>query len=104
MGGVPFVYLVNRRLSLTPLRFVSEVMLRPSICAGAQLLFLFESRNFIDGLISLVVVSALSVVLFGFCALFVAMAPDERRALLAVAAPGTSFFRRLFQFVPKGSS
>ena len=104
VGGVPFVYLVNRRLSLTPLRFVSEVMLRPSICAGAQLLFLFESRNFIDGLISLVVVSALSVVLFGFCALFVAMAPDERRALLAVAAPGTSFFRRLFQFVPKGSS
>ena len=52
---------------------------------------------------SLIIVSALSLVLFGLCALLVALTSEERRALFAVAAPGVLFFRQLFQIAPKGS-
>ena len=103
VGGAPFIYLVNRKIGVTLWRFISEVLMRPTICAGVQLLVLLASRNYIDGLMSLIIVSALSLVLFGLCALLVALTSEERRALFAVAAPGVLFFRQLFQIAPKGS-
>jgi O-antigen/teichoic acid export membrane protein len=102
VGGAPFIYLINRRLGVTPLRFISDVVARPFVCTMAQLLVLLAARNYINGLISLIVAALISVLVFGLCALFVAMTTDERRALFALAAPGVSFFRQLFQIAPKG--
>jgi hypothetical protein len=87
---------------VTPLRFISDVVARPFVCTMAQLLVLLAARNYINGLISLIVAALISVLVFGLCALFVAMTTDERRALFALAAPGVSFFRQLFQIAPKG--
>jgi stage V sporulation protein B len=102
VGGAPFIYLINRRLGVAPLRFMSEVVARAFVCTVVQLLTLLAARNYIDGLISLIAASLISLLVFGLCALFVAMSADERRDLFAMAAPAVSFFRQLFQVAPKG--
>src|SRR5262249_29489856 len=93
VGGAPFIYLINRRLGVAPLRFMSEVVARAFVCTVVQLLILLAARHYIDGLISLIIASLISLLVFGLCALFVAMSADERRALFALAAPTLSFFR-----------
>jgi O-antigen/teichoic acid export membrane protein len=89
-----FVYSVNRTLGLTSVRFIVEALLRPLACAAVQFAVLLELRSSVNGLISLLTVSFLSLGLFGLIALFVAMTHEERLALFGVV-PRIASFKRL---------
>jgi O-antigen/teichoic acid export membrane protein len=89
-----FVYSVNRTLGLSSARFIAEALLRPLACAAVQFVVLLEVRSTINGLISLLAVSFLSLGVFGLVALFVAITREERLGLFSMV-PRIASFKRL---------
>jgi hypothetical protein len=88
------VYSVNRTLGLSSARFIVEALLRPLACAAVQFVVLLEVRSAINGLISLLAVSFLSLGVFGLIALFVAITREERLGLFSMV-PRIASFKRL---------
>lgn len=80
---IPFLYLVNRSLGISQMRFFRETLMRPFVCATLQFALLYEIRGYITDLFDLLMVCLISLLAFGVAAFLYALTGREREGLSA---------------------
>lgn len=76
-----FLYMVTRMIKVPLWEIFSHGFVRPLLCASAQFTFLFMFRRYVNSLLSLGVLCAVSLCLYGILSLSVAITHEERSAI-----------------------
>jgi O-antigen/teichoic acid export membrane protein len=80
--GPLFFYVVTRMIKFSIWELFTHGLLRPLVCASAQFAFLVVFRRYVHNLLTLGLLCALSLCIFGVLSFFGAITREERSALL----------------------